>query len=142
MSEETKTQCWVCGVPESASVALGATRSGHAICGPCSSLVTQIAADQLRSKTAAKVVAGRAPDLLPICATVEDVRRAAPVAGFYPVERRLADRARAPWTVAKLDMQQESMERVWWAIHEGWYFDNELVGARIGHRIVMPGEGE
>lgn len=87
-------------------------------------------------------------DALPhICSTLEDVVRAAPEAGFYPVASvdgcgAATERDPGEWTMASLRVDAGGT-RTWWLF--GWeceLVDAEAVGWRIGPRIRMPGEGE
>lgn len=91
-----------------------------------------------------------APDLPPICSTVEDVVRAAPEAGVYWVldVRPLINDAgelvvdeRETWNATELRIDADGT-RTWWLF--GWESgdtDMFYVGWRISPRIRMPGEG-
>lgn len=81
-----------------------------------------------------------------VCATVEDVVRAAPVAGFYPVMPSPDwSRPAAPeWQVMRLTVRPAASAvpaRRWWVLDdEGWIPEDQFIGWRIGARIRMPGE--
>lgn len=85
----------------------------------------------------------------PVCTTVEDVVRAAPVDGVYwatcahPLVNDAGEivSEEASWNAIELRIGRDGA-RIWWCI--GWECpddDTAYVGWRIGPRIRMPGEG-
>lgn len=76
-------------------------------------------------------------DLPPICATVEDVRRAAPVAGFYPINLGFGWR---PYELHISTVRPSAGDRYWTNGASACWPDDDFIDARIGPRIVMPGE--
>lgn len=74
-------------------------------------------------------------DIPPVCTSVEDVVRAAPVSGHYYVSHHGSH----TWRIMRLEI--EGVRR-WFAIDDmSVYRDERFLGQRIGPRIRMPGEG-
>ncbi len=104
---------------------------------------TQHAREQFARMEAAVIRASSAADankehIPPICATVEDVRRAAPEPGVYVIQLDGC----APF-LSELHRSGGGIRCGYWQVFGSSLasFDEDRVGARIGPRIVMPGEG-
>lgn len=79
-----------------------------------------------------------------LCKAVADVRRAAPVDGFYAIEVPAQWGFPEPWkfTIARRTDCPGKICKPWkvWG-DEYFRADRALIGFRIGPRIIMPGEG-